>query len=200
MTMIKGILLPIRAEYLVRILNGEKTKELRDSLPKDFKEGWIYLYCTKALPRLFNRNSYFVLSKFKDEHKNDLNGKVVARFWFDKYDTIYVMKNEVDGDYYYVSNDNKINYVDKLYLNTLQLTYQNVQYVGTKKAYAWHIKQLEIFDKPKKLSDFNGRTYEGDETIRHQYWDEEETLNEIYLKPLTKAPQSWQYVYIKEKE
>lgn len=43
----KAIILSIKPEYALNILNGNKTLELRKSVPKGFK-GWVYCYVTKA--------------------------------------------------------------------------------------------------------------------------------------------------------
>ena len=42
----KSILLSIKPEWLAKILNGEKTIEVRKLFPKDYV-GWVYLYCSK---------------------------------------------------------------------------------------------------------------------------------------------------------
>ena len=58
-----------------------------------------------------------------------------------------------------------------------------------KKGYAIHISDLEIFDKPKELSEFKHykKFVSYDYTYTKKYVDWE-------LRPLTKAPQSWQYI------
>ena len=43
----KSILLSIKPEWLCKILNGEKTIEVRKKFPKDYV-GWVYLYCSKS--------------------------------------------------------------------------------------------------------------------------------------------------------
>ena len=44
--MTKSLMLSIRPEHLVNILNGNKTLEIRKTVkPKDFI-GWVYIYCT----------------------------------------------------------------------------------------------------------------------------------------------------------
>lgn len=199
MALIKGILLPIRAEYLVRILNGEKTQELRKSLPKGFV-GWVYLYCTKAKPNLalvwenYDDNFGYPTSLEYYSIENDivkscgcgsddiLNGKVVARFWFDEYSDL--METWTGNEYEFIG-------LDKICLDEFEI----LEYLVNKPGYLWHIKQLEIFDKPKELKDFY--------VLRHELVDND-FLNPPYWRDvkhtLTRAPQSWQYVYTKEKE
>lgn len=78
-----------------------------------------------------------------------------------------------------------------------------------KKAYAWHISDLEIYDTPKELSEFltegdctcencrkciyfdrgNGYNVEDDCLLPYEYLETGKTL-----KPLFRPPQSWCYV------
>ncbi|HXJ97635.1 MAG TPA: hypothetical protein VNJ50_02205 [Gelidibacter sp.] len=166
----KAILISVRPEHLVNILNGNKTLELRKSIPKEY-EGRVNLYCTINY---------------------DLNGKVVARFWFDE---TYYIKQAVNV---YGDELNQISiYDNKSYgwktpkeqqeiLKQLCLTEQEVlDYVKGKGANAWNIKQLEIFDKPKELGEF--------------YKLSVDKVESAYIQ-LDKAPQSWQFVYTKELE
>ena len=58
---------------------------------------------------------------------------------------------------------------------------------------AIHISKVEIFDKPKELSEFKNYkkfvSYDYTHTKKYIEWE---------LRLLTKAPQSWQYVWVKE--
>ena len=45
----KSILMSIQPQWLAKILNGEKTIEIRKKFPKDYV-GWVYIYCTKGKP------------------------------------------------------------------------------------------------------------------------------------------------------
>ena len=208
-------LLPIQSQHLVHILNGDKTLELRKLLPKNFdglvkKHGgiWVNLYCTKGGEGLYFDylgRDWFLYDEGNASNKIIHNGKVVARFWFDEYSFIEYDEETPLMDYDYDYDDNVVEYIVEessyaVSLRTLKelcLTYTELDAYGKgKDLYAWHIKRLEIFDKPKELSDFYKRTYLGDETIKHQY-RKRGILSEIYLKPLTKAPQSFRYVYVK---
>lgn len=90
----KAILMSIRPQYVAKILNGEKTIEVRKKFPKDFK-GWVYIYCTKnGLPLMrCSSGKWFVKDKNYDYDMRfcyyaGYNGKVVARFWCDKVDKL----------------------------------------------------------------------------------------------------------------
>ena len=104
--MTKAILLSVRPEHALNILYKIKTLEIRKRIPKGFK-GWVYMYITKAK----HKNDYlFGELDLSDDYKNiaygdkwlaltrdKLNGKVVARFWFDEYD---VIKGDFEPDYF----------------------------------------------------------------------------------------------------
>ena len=66
-------------------------------------------------------------------------------------------------------------------------------YLGKKDGYAWHITQLEVFDKPMELKDFytfkKKTVYSGMDCP--PYVDEVKT-------PLTKAPQSFMRVEVRK--
>lgn len=168
--MSKEIVLSIKPEHLENILEGKKTLELRKTVPKNFV-GWVNLYCTKSmflvdvLPfyeamdvplEARGNDRYDTLPKSWNTvmHGTPIQGKIVARFWFDNY---------IDLSYYRLDNrdiefnkfDNTIENIDlekELCLSWSEIEkYSNY---GEKAIYAWHIKNLEIFDTPKKLEDF----------------------------------------------
>lgn len=185
--MSKAILISIRPEYVVDILNGNKTLELRKSVPKDFN-GWVYIYVTKRKPyiRKLGEN-YFTECSVADVNK--LNGKIPMRFWFGE---TYLIQQAFNV---YGEPLNQISvYDNKTYgwkapkeqqeiLKQLCLTEQQVlDYGKGKDLYAWHIKKLEIFDNPMELSDFYRNTNYG-----------------LIGSKLKRPPQSWQFVWVKDK-
>lgn len=171
----KGILVSIQPKYLLEILEGAKTIEVRKTIPKNFK-GWVYLYCTRSEPHLIhivdhgwklsNRLPY----DWRDiMHYYNLSGTIVARFWFDSYETYIcgdTQKMYTDVDEYDISYES---------LEKTSLDYRELWNYGKGKTlYGWKIQGLEIFDYPL-------------------------FLEELKLK---RAPQSWMYIQIdiKQKE
>lgn len=72
-----------------------------------------------------------------------------------------------------------------------------------KVGYAWYIDNLEIFDKPKELSEFvNSRALSYDDWLYGIYTGHKGSRNNYnsYLNVfrIKRAPQSWQYVEVKE--
>lgn len=175
----KALILSIKPEHAIKILNGEKTLELRKSVPKGFV-GWVYCYVTKGKPNIYKSILWPLL-----------NGTIPFRFWFDE----YKLYNYLDFTIDYLLTERV--------LNSMCLTEKQVNDYGKgKDLYAWHIKQLDIFDKPMQLSEFY--------KIDSQYIQDYERLvldhnnkiikSESKLKrlSLTKAPQSYMYAWVKE--
>lgn len=150
----KAIMLSVHPEWVAKILNGEKTIEIRKSVPKYF-EGWVYIYCTKGEPTIHQRKTLSdVLDDVHfgiDPTPPILNGKVVARFWFDGYRRISTYKQS--------SGQTLLDYwVDPDILKEACLTMLKLANYGKGKTlYAWHIKRLEVFAKPKELREFESR-------------------------------------------
>jgi hypothetical protein len=198
----KQILIFKTPECVLNILNGNATLDLNKTVPKGFK-GWVNIYVTKgkSYPVIYdNKMGGYVVVDGKPETillkyrevMQLLNGKIVARFWFDEYSKFNYNHDE-DGYLerydYGIIYDEISNYLSKLCLTKLQAE----EYGKGKDLYAWHIKKLEIFDEPKELSEF---------TV-FQEKNNPFGTNGIhgkvcFFKPLTKAPKSWQYVWVKE--
>ena len=80
-------------------------------------------------------------------------------------------------------------------LKKLCLTYDEVENYGKgKDLYTWHIKQLEVFDEPKELSEF----YQFKKKWVHSGMDCPPYVDEVKTI-LIKAPQRSVWVYTKEK-
>ena len=170
----KSILLSIRPEWVAKILNGEKTIEVRKQFPKDYV-GWVYIYCTKS--ELLQRHwqkvdgigkfiTYGRKTKDKDyDSPHTLNGKVVARFWCDNVEEI--------------SAKNIESFTKDSCLTVKQI--EDYLWKNICNGYAIHISKLEIFDKTKELSEFY-RKYD-----QHDY-------SPVYYMPITNAPQNYCYI------
>ncbi len=191
--MTKSILLSVQPEYACKILNGEKTLEIRKSVPKGFV-GWVNLYVTKGKTKLRDGSLHTNNGVY-----TDFNGKVVARFWFDEYDK-YPHEEEIPDGYEnydgeWVDQSTYCYSVDDDDLGKMCLSWEELEKYGKGKTlYAWHIKKLEVFDKPKELKDFikDFDDMDTDAYGREVGWYKQPI-------PLTKAPQSWEYIWEKER-
>ena len=185
----KAILMSIHSDPLINILNEDKLRELRKKFPKDYR-GWIYLYCCK------NGKPVFIPWEFEVEPQEDGtlkaltdfekgNGKVVARFYCDNVDE-YIHGINCDR----LEQNNYEDFVkdkvcelsclseDELYSYASDLAFSSI-----------HITRLEVFDKPKALSEFKTRYYP-------QFAGMVKNETHYELRPVIRAPQSWQYIEV----
>lgn len=177
--MSKEILLSIRPEWVAKILNGEKTIEIRKKFPKDYV-GWVYIYCTKGeITCIKNGVKYRKCCGF--------NGKVFARFWCDKVEEHRPFFHWCIEKETCLTRDDVLDYLDS-----------KDKFVGNPKrqgiVYAIHISNLEIFDKPKELNEFR---YAICPQTNCEYCKYNKTVEgDLYCtrKSLTKAPQNYCYV------
>ncbi len=225
----KAIMMSIKPKYVADILNGHKTIEIRKTCPEVFKhlkpyEGCsidVYIYCTKDKGNNLhkNRNGWFanemnvIFVEGKPIYEN-YNGKVVAKFTLlnrvEEIKAIPYPNNPYPNDNYPHDNYPKhiywYNYITEtksqgILLGEAQVDYYDINqvYLKGKNGYAWYINNLEIFDKPKELSEFNSfqRAKATDCGFLKQCKNCGRKFNRCHLlKPLTKAPQSWCYIEV----
>jgi len=184
----KAILMSIRTQHACNIMNGIKTIELRKRFPKDYR-GWVYCYCTKTKPYITQQSkSQFTIRESKD-FTNLINGKVVCRVWVDNVEEVIANNNYFSGmSSYKTATMPESELLKKACVNHEYLYVHMTMFGKTEKAI--HISKLEIFDKPKELAEF--------------YYYTKRLIDcgmdcPPYVKTqVHKAPQSWQYIYIKE--
>lgn len=203
----KAILLSIKPEWLEKILNGKKLIEIRKTMPKCNLPIDVYLYCTNT-PKYHhlydltyvNKDQIFYAvtqhNKYSLVAKGFLNGKVVAKFTLNKIWNFKVDKlNELEKFSYspYGIEICSIEDITQPLIRGSGLSLKEMyEYSPYKPLYAWHIDNLQIFNKPVELSNF----YKYDNSYDNSFgWSFED--KEKYI-PLKKAPQSWQYVWVKE--
>jgi|LSQX01.2.fsa_nt_gb predicted transcriptional regulator len=183
----KAILMSIRPQHLVNILNGKKTIELRKKFPSDYR-GWVYSYCTLGKPYLYECALYS-LSK---EGERFLSGKVVCRFWVENVEEIICRRFWGQWESY----TKTLGYSEISQASCLG-NREIVHYLKGNNGSAIHISKLEIFDRPRELCEFhtNIKKEPPEELLCHKCGKPMEYYEYKYL---TKAPQSWQYIYIEE--
>ena len=133
--MMRSILISIKPEWVAKILNGEKTIEVRKTAPKCELPIEVYIYCTKTIKPV----SRYDWGEFTF---NDLPklGKVVAKF---------TLKAVHKFDWRLVANP-------FFKVRGSCLGYDQLRKYATDKKgivhdlYGWCISDLEIFDEPKE--------------------------------------------------
>jgi len=176
----KSIIISIKPEWVAKILNGEKTIEIRKNAPKCDLPIDVYIYATKRQNLVLGDNfygdwvtEYTITRGWSKENVEkiwgNLSGKVVAKFTLKSVDSLYfdTQKNKSEMtpiEECIIGNIERHSCLSQDEIEAYAKPFSN----SIKICYAWHISDLEIFDEPKPLSEFG----------------------------LTKAPQSWQYVEV----
>ena len=168
--MAESVMISIRPEWAEKIVKRKKTVEVRKNRPKIEVPFKCYIYCTKG--------------KSKDIWGTVYGGYVIGEF---------VCDNIRCFDVPYPAFQNEM---DKSILEQSCLTYYQLhRYAYHDKLYGWHISDLQIYAKPKKLSDFyvfkkcnscKDTGYESSACI----YDEDCKVPAVITRP----PQSWCYV------
>ena len=170
-------MISIKPEYVAEILNGNKTIEIRKSLPKCDLPINVYIYCTKG-GRCIVKNPSGRYVTIPNLDKNEyFNGKIVAKFTLSKIEQIRWNHDIIYGESLPRTKSLRIS---ELLSQSRLFSDDLADYVGDSLSYAWQIDDLEIFDKPKEISEY--KPHYGYPT-NHR---------------LTRAPQSWQYIEVSE--
>jgi hypothetical protein len=207
------IIMSIRPQHFVNILNGKKTIELRKRFPSDYR-GWVFAYCTLGKPYLadFGDNEYpyknggydwdLDLSNIEKHDAEVLNGKVVCRFWVDNVEEI-VLEDISGNEQYNIVFENHTTKETEDKLKSMCLTFDefldyHLKSLAHKKdgfvvSKAIHISKLKIFDKPKDLTEF----YYYKKRLIDCGMDCPPYFDEVKTQ-VRKAPQSYMYVEVED--
>lgn len=197
----KAVMLSIKPKYCELIAKGEKTIEVRKSMPKLKTPFKCYIYMTKS-NLVGDRKAY----------KDRLAGKVIGEFVCDEiyqYTTCDA-KDGVD------ISDGEMTRMSCLTKDEIKNYELSPGYFGV---FGWHISDLVIYDKPKELSEFMviDKDMLRECTYRIRAYNNPDYTNGALLKgtyvcnnsfephfcrgqcgiatkPLTRPPQSWCYV------
>ena len=148
----KAVLISIQPKWCEKIASGEKTIEVRKTVPSLERPFKCYIYCTKTVrdKKVFFAEETFDGKKGKWAIPHVGNGKVIGEFVCDRVDGYLCEKYEWDdGD---VSLEYRIRTVEG---QKTCFEYDEIREYGNEKTlYFWHISNLKIYDKPKALSEF----------------------------------------------
>lgn len=166
----KSVLISIQPKWCELIASGEKTLEVRKTKPKMKTPFKCYIYCTKTFYR--KGDGYF---------QGKYCGKVMGEFVCRGILPISVKYSDINS---------------RIALRKFPFTCLTdrdiIDYIGNgKQGYGWHISDLVIYDKPKKLSDF--KKYN-----RTCYYDHlglaQPKCKDCKGCQVDRPPQSWCYV------
>ena len=162
--MSKAVLISICPEWCERIINGQKTIEVRKTRPKLETTFKCYIYCTKNAKMQFWTGPRY---SYVDDHSHNAfdrcgNGKVIGEFLCDQ-----------------IIEDRTYGHNEEFYRAACVSAYDAAAYAMQSPMYGWHISDLRVYDHPRDLWEFTG--------LR-------ETIFGLAPGPLTRPPQSWRYV------
>ena len=213
----KTLLISIHPQWVELILNLIKKDEIRKgtaigkAINKLIEEQGVaptLIYCTKGKPYYYVSENCVYKTRY--DFAENLNGKVVARFNATAEHIEYeTCSRDISGWW----KDN-----GKMYdLKDACLTYKEMfDYIGAGEGTVVHINDLEIFDKPKELSEFYGccdnytknvnifknindryiaQYFNNPKCLKCKHYDGDNWCSKIE-EPLTRAPQSWCYVEV----
>ena len=157
----KAVMVSIRPKWVEKIASGEKTIEVRKSVPKTDEPFKVYMYCTNdrkevlcvAEGGLAKKGDLYINGNIHYPFTGGtLNGKVVGEFVCD--DLFYFIQFDM-GIFACKIEDGKVlppdtNPFSKTFLSEKEME----EYLGCKDGYGWHISDLKIYDKPKEITDF----------------------------------------------
>lgn len=173
--MSKAVLISIRPKWVEKIVNGEKTIEVRKTRPKLQTPFKCYIYCTMDHPYISVSCGKLDKLNYRTNTVGRCNGKVIGEFACDCVTPLY---NVCMDDWKRLAGG--LHNVEKELVNQACLTEAKLHtYAGGKNCFAWHISDLEIYEQPRKLEEFAG--------IRAM-------KNGFELRKIDRPPQSWSYV------
>ncbi len=181
----ESVIVSIKPKWLEKVIRGEKTIEVRKSAPKEVPFR-AYIYCTKS--KEYEVTVDEVRDDGKERHHNG-KGKVVAMFVCDRVDKYTFSHYEAEY---------RVTHVEQkaMCLNQPEL----IRYGNGNPLYGWHITDLRILPRPQDLSIYSGRK----RVLKGEKVEIETPCicifgsgNRLDWKPmpLTRPPQSWQYLY-----
>lgn len=152
-----AVMISIRPKWCEKICSGEKTIEVRKTRPKLETPFKAYIYCTTGRPDLNIPISqerlmqdYLNTGSMKSLNCPHGNGKVIGEFICDR---VYKLETQSPGGSYSVAGEDKPTTNRVARESCLGLADMH-RYLQSKTGYGWHISDLNIYDKPKRLDEF----------------------------------------------
>lgn len=180
--MSKAVMLSIRPKWCEKIVNGDKTIEVRKTRPKLETPFKCYVYRTKVtVPHIINGKWV----------QMEVGGTVIGEFVCDCVTPLY---NVCTDDWKRLTGG--LHRIEKELVNQACLTEAQLHtYAGGKNCFAWHISNLKIYDTTKELIEFH--TWKKCKSCSKSGYESTACIydeNCMIPAAITKAPQSWCYV------
>ena len=177
--MSKAVMISIRPKWCEKIVNGEKTIEVRKTRPKLETPFRCYIYCT--LPK-YPHEDFIATDYPKPQFYG--GGKVIGEFMCDE-----IARVNISGFW-----DKGGRQLENRIADTCLTPMALCEYMGERVCYGWHISDLKIYDTPKELIEFR-RVCPNDLYCEScaMYRENNGTCGNESLR-LKRPPQSWCYV------
>ena len=202
--MSKAVMLSIRPKWVEKIVNGEKTIEVRKIKPKLETPFKCYIYCTrdKHLAFMQNQTGTNLIACMDVDAAIPVggaigNGKVIGEFTCDRIYEIRKRGIPENFDYCYLSlnkwgNDDIETEIRAISASCVSKEELNAYGAKAPLLYGWHISDLLIYDQPRELSEFRRATDPCDSCHAEYTW--ECTGCKKLSGDIKRPPQSWCYV------
>lgn len=186
----KSVMLSIRPKWCKKIIDGEKTVEVRKTRPKMETPFKCYIYCTSGRPDLnIPISPKRLMQDYLDTgsmHSLNCplgNGKVIGEFICNEISRIAIPYPAYQ------------HLLDRRWIDKSCLTYMELhRYCYHNDAYFWHIADLKIYDKPRGLTEFR-RSCSNDLCCEAcAMYSNNNGICSNGALPLRRPPQSWCYV------
>ena len=174
----KSVLISIQPKWVEKIVNGEKTIELRKTRPKIETPFKCYIYMSQGDLKDLGSYSEWI-------YKNRM--KVIGEFVCDRIEIFEKSELGIKSKDFFALAESCVKVKEMR------------EYIGKNKiAYGWHISDLKIYDKPKELSEFKPICkFDGKDAICALFcpnWKYDGGLFFECTRKVTRPPQSYMYV------
>lgn len=193
--MSKAVMLSVRPKWCEKIINGDKTIEVRKTRPKLEMPFKCYIYCTlQGCNEFFRVDLGGDVAKWNRGKWADRKGNVIGEFTCDR---IYKIDKD-STDFLFKAGGLSVYKQaaeEKCGLRVAMTDDELHGYLGHCQGYGWHISDLVIYDEPKELIEFH--TWKKCKSCSKSGYESTACIyDENCMIPvaITKAPQSWCYV------
>lgn len=220
----KAVMISIKPEWCQKIVNSEKTVEIRKTKPNIEPPFKCYIYCANSRPLIaiadvfkgdFVSECTYITGRSRSEAERIfeiMNGKVIGEFICDRIDVIQKRGIPENFDYCYLSlnvfgNDDIASEINDVKKSCIPKDYLNSYGEKHDRLYAWRISGLKIYEEAKELQEYRRWSDEvhcvGWKFCEHQYFDYSEGTTACRIDfdgancvklALSRPPQSWCYV------
>ena len=190
--MSKAVLISIRPRWCQKIVNGEKTIEVRKTRPRMAPPFKCYIYCT--LPK-YPHEDYITTEHPLPQYCG--GGKVIGEFVCNRIDRLARVGFDGSGEpakYCICNADMSVWPMDGICEEACLTQEELEKYLGGYEGYGLHISGLKVYDAPKGLDAFRracAHDWYCDSCAMN--WENNGTCGNESLR-LKRPPQSWCYV------